>query len=252
MIREATLVLFVGGLWALTAGQPKSALEFYDTTGATATARFGWKGAANDGRFYIETPVGSEAVGVQDGALTVHGEIHADAFEGDGSGLTNLPEPADLQQKLSEKADTGHSHTLSEVAPDGIGTTDIQDDAVTGTKIRNGSIADADIRSNARISGSKIRPDFGEQEVRLRECIVLLEQESSLQHSSHGRTGRIVATLCYRRPGRAQSGWARGAFIEQPEALRHIFCFYRCSLCPRQLSYLMEHPRVCWKQETLL
>jgi hypothetical protein len=32
--------------------QPKSALEFYDSTGANATARFGWEGSQANGKFF--------------------------------------------------------------------------------------------------------------------------------------------------------------------------------------------------------
>lgn len=179
--------------------QPKSAIEFYDTTGANATARFGWRGSQAAGEFYVQTPVGSDAVTVRQGDMAVAGDVSAtgtvtaSGFAGDGSALTNLPEPqglqakldakadtshthqlnevSGLQQKLNGKADTSHTHALSEIAPGGISGSDIatgavttshlRDSAVTGSKIRDGSITDADVSAAARIAGSKIEPTFG-------------------------------------------------------------------------------------------
>lgn len=184
---------------AVLTAQPKSAIEFYDTTGANATARFGWRGSQADGEFYVQTPVGSDAVTVKQGDMAVAGDVNAtgtvtaSGFAGDGNALTNLPEPqglqgkldakADtshthqlsdvtgLQQKLTGKADTSHTHALSEIAPGGISGSDIatgaignnhlRDSAVTSSKIRDGSITDADISAAALIAGRKIVPEFG-------------------------------------------------------------------------------------------
>ncbi len=62
---------------AILAAQPKSAIEFYDTTGANATTRFGWRGSQADGELYIQTPVGDDAVTVNQGDMHVSGDVTA-------------------------------------------------------------------------------------------------------------------------------------------------------------------------------
>ena len=46
-----------------------------------------------------------------------------------------------------------------------IATADIADQAVTSNKIANGTIDNVDISTNAAITGSKITPDFGSQNI---------------------------------------------------------------------------------------
>ena len=140
-ITMAKAALASAAFFTVTAAQPKSALEFYDSTGTNATARFGWQGSAVDGRFFIEAPPGTDVVTVEGGDMTVRGEVSATKVNGDGSGLSNIGS--------------------SQITDGAISTADLEDSAVTGRKIRNGTIMDADIHSNARISGSKIVPDFG-------------------------------------------------------------------------------------------
>jgi hypothetical protein len=72
-------------------GQQKSALEFYDTTGNSATCRFGWTGGVNNGHFFIESPLKKEVMTINGGNMSVNGAINAQQFIGDGSKLTNLP-----------------------------------------------------------------------------------------------------------------------------------------------------------------
>ncbi len=86
----------------LLAGQPKSAIEFYDTTGTDATVRFGYRGSKADGEFYVETPVGTDAVTVKNGDMQVSGDVSASRFVGDGSGLS------DVEQALGDSTIASH------------------------------------------------------------------------------------------------------------------------------------------------
>jgi len=113
--------------------QPKSALEFYDSTGANATARFGWEGDEADGKFFLQAPVGTDVVTVEDGNMDVSGEITAAKVNGDGSGLTN------------------------------IGSGQIADE----------SIMDDDISPMASISGDKIDPDFGNSSITTKGSVII-------------------------------------------------------------------------------
>ena len=106
--------------------QSRSALQFYDSTGATPTAKFGWTGDPATGNFFIETPDDGNGITAKNGDLTVDGTVSASGFSGDGSGLSNvtatpnahthnLDEVVDLPLELSMKADTGHSHQAADV-----------------------------------------------------------------------------------------------------------------------------------------
>lgn len=130
-------------------GQPASAVEFYDTTGTDATMRMGWRGNKTDGEFYLQTPFGIDRMCANDSGISVTGKVSATSFEGDGSGLTGIPIP-----------------TLSQVAPHGIGTGDIQDSAVGGQELASSAIVNAHVRNDARIDGGKIWPDFGSRGIR--------------------------------------------------------------------------------------
>ena len=49
-------LMFIAFAASLICGQPKSEIEFFDSTGSSSTAKFGWAGDATNGNFYIETP----------------------------------------------------------------------------------------------------------------------------------------------------------------------------------------------------
>lgn len=104
-------VLTVGISVQKVQGQQTSALEFYDSTGATATSRFGWNGNAANGHFFIETPADGQGVKVEQGVIT------ADGFAGDGSGLTGIATGniAGLSADLERKADTNHTHQAGDI-----------------------------------------------------------------------------------------------------------------------------------------
>jgi len=120
-------------LATLVSAQPKSALEFYDTTGTNPTARFGWTDA-DGGKFFLQAPVGTNVLTTQGDDMTVAGEVTATQFNGDGSALTGVSKP-------------GHSHT------------------VDSNSIANGGIMDRNINNRATISGFKINPDFGPRNI---------------------------------------------------------------------------------------
>jgi hypothetical protein len=130
-VSKAFIVLAVAA--AAVVAEPKSALEFYDSTGSNATARFGWEGSQANGKFFLQAPVGTDAVTVQGGNMQVGGEVTATGFNGNGSGLSH------------------------------IGSAQIED----------GAIVDDDINGAAGISGTKINPDFGSSNVRLRGKLYL-------------------------------------------------------------------------------
>lgn len=69
--------------------QPRSAVEFFDTTGAEPVSKFGWSGSKADGQFYIQTP--KDSITVKNGTTTISGTLKANRLVGDGSGITNLP-----------------------------------------------------------------------------------------------------------------------------------------------------------------
>jgi post-segregation antitoxin (ccd killing protein) len=112
-------IFFLGLLTTNLFAQSKSAVQFYDTTGATKTGKIGWTGDAVTGHVFIQTPQDGEVIktvpgtGVQvTGGVTASGNVTATKFIGDGSNLTNLPASssptvgsvAGLQDSLNAKA----------------------------------------------------------------------------------------------------------------------------------------------------
>jgi hypothetical protein len=104
--------------------QSKSAIQFYDTTGATKTTRFGWTGGTSDGHFFVTTPTDGEVVNVKGKDLTITGAVKAATLAGDGSAITNVSTKAHthptsdvtgLPAILAGKADTGHTHTADKI-----------------------------------------------------------------------------------------------------------------------------------------
>ena len=85
---------------SLALSQPKSAIQFYDTTGAEPTLRMGWRGGLADGEFYLSSPVGSDLLTIRQGTVTVDGAVSATSFSGDAGGLTNVPEPDEQGRQI--------------------------------------------------------------------------------------------------------------------------------------------------------
>jgi hypothetical protein len=101
-------------MWLPSHGQPKSAIQFYDTTTTQPTAKIGWTGMANNGSFFVEMP-NNKKVTITGGDMTVTGQVTATQFSGSGTGLTNVtpashahPESdiTGLTGDLGKKADT--------------------------------------------------------------------------------------------------------------------------------------------------
>jgi hypothetical protein len=93
--------------------QSKSAIQFYDSTGAAKTGKIGWTGDATNGHFFVQTPSNGEVLKSNSNGIEVTGTFSANRIIGDGSELTNLPSPSvsiknvdGLQDSLSKKATT--------------------------------------------------------------------------------------------------------------------------------------------------
>jgi hypothetical protein len=144
--------------------QPQSAIEFYDSTGTNATAKFGWSGDAAGGNFYIETPNDGEPVKVKQGNVTVDGNVTAASFTGDGRGLTGISSGIDDNSvttgKIADKAVTDSkidSVSWSKIKGMPAGFTDGVDDEGTGTgTISDGSITAAKLADSA-VTTAKVR-----------------------------------------------------------------------------------------------
>ena len=120
-------IFFLGFLATTLFAQSKSAVQFYDTTGATKTGKIGWTGDAVTGHVFIQTPQDGEVIktvpgtGVQvTGGVAASGSVTATKFIGDGSNLTNLPASSSptvgsvtgLQDSLNKKANGADLTTL--------------------------------------------------------------------------------------------------------------------------------------------
>jgi hypothetical protein len=139
--------------------QVRSAIQFYDSTAATQTARIGWQGGEG-GRLYIDAPNDGTGPGItsQQGNLTVKGTVTAAGLAGDGAGITGIPQAAvsGLPASLLGKADV--SATYSRTVLDArfaplADTTYVKDrmapQVVTSAMIRDTTIDSADIKGNA-------------------------------------------------------------------------------------------------------
>jgi hypothetical protein len=195
--RWLSVALAVLFLSALSFGQRKSAVEFYDEDGNEKTAAVGWTGTKADGNFFVETPGSTTPVTVKDGNMSVPGGVTAASFNGDGSGLVNLPVPSaseveGLDAALGEKVGKGEAgavtgamiqdsavseNKLSTAVVNKLNSTTIPDNAVTSAKIADGTIASGDLSStlNAEIDGKapKDSPRFTGEPVFTADTLVL-------------------------------------------------------------------------------
>ena len=71
--------------------QAKSAIQFWDTTGANATGKIGWSGDQTTGKVFVQTPNTADAVTIDNsGNTAVKGSVTATSFSGSGANLTDL------------------------------------------------------------------------------------------------------------------------------------------------------------------
>jgi len=139
--------------------QTSSAIEFYDTTGATATSRIGWTGSATGGNIYISTPDDGNGVSVKNGVITAEG------FVGNGSGLTgiimDIDDNAVTTAMIANRAVTDDkidSVSWSKIRGVPASVTNpsaatVADSSITSAKIRDGAVTNAKIES---VSWSKL------------------------------------------------------------------------------------------------
>jgi len=84
---KTKLLIFLS---AMCLGAQETSITFIDTTTDEATAKIGWRGTKQDGKFFVETPGADSAFTVEDGNVTVPGTVTAQKFIGDGSALTGI------------------------------------------------------------------------------------------------------------------------------------------------------------------
>ena len=87
-MRKQLFILALSASMMTAFAQPKSAVEFFDTTGVDPVSKFGWSGSKADGQFYIHTP--SDSINIKNGTATVSGTLRAAKLVGDGSGITGI------------------------------------------------------------------------------------------------------------------------------------------------------------------
>jgi hypothetical protein len=88
-MRSIYSLVLTAAIVCSTSAQPKSAIEFFDTTGSQSVSKFGWSGSKTDGKFFIETA--TDSLSVKNGDMKFSGTVTAKKLVGDGSGITNLP-----------------------------------------------------------------------------------------------------------------------------------------------------------------
>jgi len=116
LVHATTLASVVAATAALA--QPKSALEFYDTTGTNPTSRLGWTDA-DGGKFFLQAPVGTDVLTANPDSVSVSGRLNAGSFSGDGSELSGVrPSAADVQglsDSLETRAPASHTHDATDI-----------------------------------------------------------------------------------------------------------------------------------------
>jgi len=117
LAHTATLASVVAVTVALA--QPKSALEFYDTTGANPTSRLGWTDA-DGGKFFLQAPVGTDVLTANPDSVSVPGRLNAGSFSGDGSELsgvrTRAADVVGLSDSLETRAPASHTHDAADIS----------------------------------------------------------------------------------------------------------------------------------------
>ena len=129
-MRRQLFILALSASVMTAFAQPKSAVEFFDTTGVDPVSKFGWSGSKANGQFYIHTP--SDSISIKNGTATVSGTLRATKLVGDGSGITNLPAgivgatgptgPTGATGPQGPKGDTGVAGPTGPTGPAGTGT----------------------------------------------------------------------------------------------------------------------------------
>lgn len=170
--------------WLSLQAQTRSSIQFYDSTGSSATGKIGWRGTPSSGQFFIETSNDGNGITASQGNLSVNGTVTAGGFSGDGSALANLPAPNlsvtdinGLQAALAAKADTSHSHMItsadiqnstvdsSDIAANAIRSSHLNDNAVTGAKVAANTLDSTDLGNNSVTANEIANGTIGNDDV---------------------------------------------------------------------------------------
>ena len=155
------------------------------TTQNTADVSAGLDTIFTDGRYVNEgqensissTMISANAVGNSElatDAVTsleiLDGTITAGDIKDDEVGAAELAKNAVTDENISNRTITrvkiaDNALTSDEIGPNAIRNSELDSNAVTSSKILDGTITDSDINANAGITGTKINPNFGSQNI---------------------------------------------------------------------------------------
>jgi hypothetical protein len=149
VMRKQLFFLALSASVMMASAQPKSAVEFFDTTGVDPVSKFGWSGSKADGQFYIHTP--SDSFSIKNGTVSVSGTLRANKLVGDGSGITGVagtPGPQGPKGDTGPQGPKGDSGAMGPQGPKG-------DTGVAGSAGPQGPKGDTGVAGPAGPQGPK-------------------------------------------------------------------------------------------------
>lgn len=196
--------------------QGGSAIQFYDSTGSTKTAKFGWAGNPIDGYFFIETPNDGNGFTAKNGNVNIDGSVTASSFKGNGTEITDLNGQNLIPYSITaDKIDSvnwdrisgipsGFADNVDNVGTDGGVSLPISISDVTGlqasldgkaSSVHSHTVSNIsglqdslnarqlknthlDDLADGSLSGSKVNPDFGSQTIKTAGYLQLNNSQS--------------------------------------------------------------------------